>query len=116
MSKAVRQPPSVSEQKDFRALESFHQSLEAQLKLVGSTTVDLASLAAGATDTVTVTVQGARPNVGQTVQVGVSTTLNTDLLLWGIVTANDTVTVYRYNRTGSAIDSGSETYHVRVMP
>jgi|CXWL01.1.fsa_nt_gi hypothetical protein len=116
MSKAVRQPPAVSEQKDFRALESFHQSIEAQLKMVGSTTVDLASLAAGATDTVTVTVQGARPNVGQTVQVGVSTTLNTGLLLWGIVTANDTVTVYRYNRTGSAIDSGSEVYSVRVMP
>ena len=116
MAKAVRQPPSVSEQHDFRALESFHQSLEAQLKLVGSTTVDLASLAAGATDTVTVTVQGARPNMGQTVQVGVSTTLNTGLMVWGTVTANNTVTVYRYNRTGSAIDSGSETYHVRIMP
>lgn len=116
MSKAVRQPPSVSEQKDFRALESFHQSLEAQLKMVGSTTIDMASLAAGATDTVAVTVAGARPNVGQTVQVGVSNTLNTGLLVWGIVTANNAVTVYRYNRTGGAIDSGSETYHCRVMP
>ena len=116
MSKAVRQPPSVSELKDFRALEAFHQSLESQLKMVGSRTIDVASIAAGATATLTVTVLGARPNVGQTVQAGVSTTLSTNLVVWGIVTAIDTVTVYLYNRTGGAIDPGSETYHCRVMP
>lgn len=115
MAKAVRPPPSVSELKDFRALEAFHQSLEAQLKMVGSTTIDLASIAAGATATLTVTVPGARSNVGQTVQVGVSTTLSTNLMVWGIVTANDRVTIYVYNRTAGAIDPGSEIFYVRVM-
>jgi hypothetical protein len=109
-------PPGVSDLKNFRALESWHQAVQAMLKLTGSRTIDVGSIASGATGSLTVTVTGARADVGQTVQVGLPSTVNTGLVPWGTITADDVVTVYLYNRTGSPIDPASATYHVRVMP
>jgi hypothetical protein len=109
-------PPGVSDLKNFRALESWHQAVQAMLKLTGSRTIDVGSIAAGATGSFTVTVTGARADVGQTVQVGLPSTVDTGLVPWGTITADDVVTVYLYNRTGSPIDPASATYYVRVMP
>lgn len=109
-------PPGVSDLKNFRALESWHQAVYAMLKMTGSRTLDVGSIAAGATGSFTVTVTGARANVGQTVQIGLPSTVDTGLVPWGNITGDDVVTVYLYNRTGSPIDPASATYYVRVMP
>ena len=108
-------PPGVSDLKNFRALESWHQAVHAMLKLTGSRTIDVGSIAAGATGSLTVTVTGARADAGQTVQVGLPSAIDTGLVPWGTITADDVVTVYLYNRTGSPIDPASATYYVRVM-
>lgn len=108
-------PPGVADLKNFRALESWHQAVQAMLRLTGSRTLDVGSIAAGATGSFTVTVTGARANVGQTVQVGLPSAVDTGLVPWGTITADDVVTVYLYNRTGSPIDPPSSTYYVRVM-
>lgn len=108
-------PPGVSDNKNFRAREAYDQAIEAQLKLVGSATVDVGSIATGAIGTVTISVLGARIDRGMTVQVGLPSSISTGLVPWGNVTANDVVTLYLYNRTGSSIDPASATYYARVM-
>jgi len=116
MATRIRPSPSVSENKDPRALEYFLNAVESMLKMVGSVTVDVGSIAAGAIGSATITVTGARADVGQTVQVGLPSALSTGLMPWGKITASDTVALYLYNRTGSPISPGSQTYYVRVMP
>ena len=109
-------PPGVSDLKNFRARESFDQAVEAQLKLVGSVTVDVANIAAGATATFTVPVSGAMADRGQTVQVGVPSTFNTGLIPWGYVSDDSVVTVVLFNGTAGGINPASAVYTVRVMP
>lgn len=109
-------PPGVSDLKNFRARESFDQAIEAQLKLVGSVIVDVGSIAAQGKATFPVTVMGARADQGQTVQVGVPSTFNTGLVPWGLVSADDVITVVLANPTTGAIDPPTASYSVRVMP
>ena len=109
-------PPGVSDIKNFRARESFDQAIEAQLKLVGTVTVNVGNIAAGATGSFTVPVGGAMAGKGHTVQVGVSATFNPGLIPWGYVSANGVVTVIVFNSTAGAIDPPNDTYFVRVMP
>ena len=109
-------PPGVSDVNNFRTREAFDQAIEAQLKLVGSVTVDVGSIAAGARGSFTVAVNGAMASRGQTVQVGVPSTFNTGLVPWGYVSADGVVTVILYNSTAGAIDPASAAYFVRVMP
>jgi len=116
MAQRLIAPPGISDLKNFRAREAFDQAIEAHGKLVGSTTVDVASIAAGAIGTVTIPVVGVRADRGQTVAVGLPSTISTGLVPWGNVTADDTVTLYLYNRTGVAIDPGSATYWCWVRP
>lgn len=116
MAEKVRQPPAVSEKDNFRAREAFDNSVERLLKMVGSTTSTVGSVSAGSTGTVTVTVEGARPDVGMTVQVGVPSAFPTGLIASGMVTDADTVVLVLYNRTGSPIVLPAYTYYVRVMP
>lgn len=116
MAEKVRQPPGASEQSNFRALEAFHLSVERILKMVGSTTATVGSVAPGGVATVPIAVEGARPDVGMTVQAGLPADLDTGIVPWGKVTANDTVALVLYNRTGSPIVLPEYTYHVRVMP
>jgi hypothetical protein len=116
MAKPLRSSPSVKEREDPRANEYFNNAIAHMLGLVGTTTVDVANINAGAIGTFTVTVTDARPDQQQTVQVAVPSTFNTGLVPWGYVSAKDTVTVVLYNRTGGAIDPPSATYGVRVMP
>ena len=80
-------PPGVSDAKNFRTREAFDQAIEAQLKMVGSVTVDVPNIAAGAMVSFTVSVSGAMADRGQTVQVGVPSTFNTGLVPWGYVSA-----------------------------
>ena len=116
MAKPLSSPPGVSDSKNFRALEAWMQNVFALLSKVGSVTTDVGSIVAGAIGSVTITVPGARADVGMTVQVGLPSTVSTGLVPWGNVTADDTVTLYLYNRTGSPIDPSSATYYARVMP
>lgn len=116
MAKRIRQAPSISENKDPRALEYFHNDLEKFLSLVGETTVNVGSIAAGAIGTVTITVKGCLANKQQTVQIGLPSAVNTGLVPWAYVSADDTVTLVLYNRTGSPIDPPNATYGARVMP
>jgi hypothetical protein len=116
MAQRLTAPPGVSDAKNFRAREAFEQHIEAHGKLVGSTTVDVGSIAAGGIGTVTIAVVGARADVGMTVAVGLPSTINTGLVPWGNVTADDEVTVYLYNRTVGAIDPVSATYSAWVRP
>lgn len=109
-------PPGVSDKSNFRSREAFDQAIEALLKLVGETTTDVGSLAAGGTANFTVSVPGARADRGMTVQVGVPSTWPTGLLFYGYVSADDVVTVVLYNGTAAPIDPVSTIYSVRVMP
>lgn len=81
-------------------------------ELRGSAVFDPPDLAGGATQQTAVTVTGAV--VGDYV-VGVSFgEANAGILWFGQVTAADTVTVTQWNRTGGAINLGSETLRVLV--
>lgn len=116
MAKILRLPPGMSERNDPRAPEYFFAALYEQLKMAASVTADVASIASGAVGTVTLTVPGAIPDVGMTVQVSLPSALNTGLVAWAKITANNTVVIYLYNSTGGAIDPASGVYAVRVMP
>jgi hypothetical protein len=83
MAKPLRTAPSVKEREDPRALEYFNHSLSHMLSLVGSTTVDVGNIAAGAIGTFTVTVTGARADQQQTVQVAGPSIMNTGRVPWG---------------------------------
>jgi histidinol-phosphate/aromatic aminotransferase/cobyric acid decarboxylase-like protein len=85
--------------------------------MVGTATVNLGNIAAGATASFTVTVQGARPDKGHTVQLGPPSNWNQNLdILLAHVTANNTVTVIVRNPTGGGIDPDSGLWGMRVMP
>lgn len=116
MAQKIRKKPSTSEGEEFRSKEYFESDIERALSLCGDTVATVGSIAAGAVGTVDVEVLGARPDKGQTVQVGVPSGINSGILWQGNVIANDTVRIYLYNRTGSPIVLPEYTYSVRVMP
>lgn len=116
MAEKIRQPPAVSEANSFRSREAFDGEIERMLSLVGDATVTVGSISAGARGTVTIPVTGARADVGQTVQIGLPSTINQALITYAYVSASDTVVLVLYNPTGSPIVLGSATYHARVMP
>lgn len=74
-------------------------------------TFDPPPLGAGATAGATVTVAGAR--VGDFAQVSFDQP-NSGIVWWASVTADNTVTVVYWNRTGGSIDLGSGTLRVKV--
>lgn len=81
--------------------------------LRGSTTLDPASLAAGATQTSTVTVTGAATGDYAIAQFG---GVDAGIEWSAQVTSANTVTVRQRNNTGGSIDLGSSTIRVAVMP
>lgn len=82
---------------------------------VGSTTVDVASIANGAQGTVTVTVPGVALD-GTWVVDGVATSADPGALgVSGRITAANTVVVLLGNNSGGAIDPASMTYRVVAM-
>ena len=80
---------------------------------VGSTAVDLASIADGNEQAVDVTITGAQ--LGDFTLASHSLDV-TDLMITGSVTAADTVTVIVANNTGGALDIGSGTIYAMVIP
>jgi len=85
---------------------------EAGTVLNGSKTHDFADLANAGRESTTVTVTGAA--LGDFV-IGVSVSVDAaDLLLWGYVSAANTVTVVAQNNTGGAVNLASATLAVRV--
>lgn len=79
---------------------------------IGSATYDPPSLAAGATQTTTVTVTGAA--VGDAVTSIAFSVANASITWTGSVTAADTVTVTMRNNSGGAIDLASGTLRVET--
>ena len=117
MAKAVRQPPGVSDNQNFRAREAFDQEVWEQNRFVGTRTIDLASIASGAQSSFTITVNGAKADKQQTVEYGLPSNWNTGLSIdSAFVSADNEVTLVIGNPTGSPIDMGSATYSVRVRP
>ena len=84
-----------------------------QLALVGSASIDFASISAGAVGTQSVTVTGAK--TGDVVALGPPSGINANLIWSGYVSAADTVTIRLYNPTGGAIDPASATWKVVVF-
>lgn len=81
--------------------------------LAGNKVHDFASIATLTNSTTTVTVTGAQ--VGDSVIVNPSSTLEAGLILYGYVSAVDTVTIVASNPTAGAIDPASRTYYVSVI-
>lgn len=115
MARPVRTSPNVKERNDPRAEEYWHNDVSKHLRLVGTRAFDVPIMVAGGVQTFTVEVQGARPNMQQTVQVGVPSNWNVGIVPYGYVSADDTVTVVLRNVSASAIDLPLMTYGVRVM-
>jgi len=111
-----RKPPSVSEINDFRAREIFDEHTYQCLRLVGSTTVDVASIAAGAIATFTITVKGAKADEEHAVALAPPSAIEAGLVWSGFVSADDTVTVRLHNTTGGAVNPASATWGARVFP
>jgi hypothetical protein len=80
-------------------------------RLTGSKTFDFASIAAGSFEVTTVTVTGAR--VGDTARAALSAGA-IGLNVFAQVTADNTVSVWAYNFTGSAVDPVSGTLTAEV--
>lgn len=81
--------------------------------LSGSKTHDFASVTSVNTGTTTLTVTGAA--AGDSVIVTPSTALEAGLVVYGYVSAADTVTIVANNPTAGAIDPASRTYYVTVL-
>jgi hypothetical protein len=75
-------------------------------------TFDFPNVAAGGQQTTTVTVTGARQ--GDAVSVTSKTQVN-GLGVYGVVTANDTVTIVRFNYSAAGIDPASDDFRVVVF-
>lgn len=80
--------------------------------LMGSKTWDAPSLADGAADSTTVTVTGAA--LGNFAVPSFSLDV-AGLMLTASVTAADTVTVFRWNKSGGAVDWASGTLKAAVL-
>lgn len=84
------------------------------ISLTATKTHDFGNILAHAESSTTVTVTGARTDDTPTVLVGPS--INTAGIHYkGIVTADDTVTLYALNTTALAIDPASTTFRVTVL-
>ena len=81
--------------------------------LTGSATVDVASISAGATAEVTITVTGAV--AGSAVFLGLPAAFPAGLTATGYVSATDTVKVRLHNTTAAPIDPGSLVYKARCF-
>ncbi len=117
MAKRARKPPSPSDQQDPRAREYFDQDLYDQHAMVGERVYDIPNLGTATATTFTVTVKGALPDKAQTVEYGLPSNWNANLILAGVfVSAADEVTFVVYNPTGGSINQASGTYSARVRP
>jgi hypothetical protein len=111
-----RKPPSASEVHDFRARERFDDDTHRFLSLVGTTTVDMGSISAGAITTFTITVNGALADQQHAVCLAAPSAIEAGLVWCGFVSADDTVTVRVHNTTGSPINPASGDWGCRVLP
>ena len=83
--------------------------------LVGTVTMDFASTADAAVPatSATVTVKGAK--AGDLALAALSTLTTDKVFCWATVTADDTVKVGFFNKSGAACDPGSGTVKVLVL-
>lgn len=81
--------------------------------LTGTATLNFPSIAAGAVETLTITVTGAAP--GDSVALGPPAAMDAGLIWSGYVSATNTVTVRLYNSTGSPIDPPSAAWRATVV-
>lgn len=76
-------------------------------------TLDFPSIATFAVDELTVTVAGARAN--DLVMLGPPSGLDSPIIIFGFVSADDTVTVRAANMSGGSVDMASSTYSIGVF-
>jgi hypothetical protein len=108
------QSPSVSELSEIIAKGLFNDNGNNDGTLIGTATYNPPSLAAGATTTTTITLNGVI--LGDTV-VGVSFSLDTQGILFeGYISAANTITVRLTNPTAGVIDLASGTLTAVVRP
>lgn len=81
--------------------------------LGASAALDFASIAAAASEDLTITVTGA--SVNNAVSLGLPAAPAAGLVFNAFVSATDTVTVRATNITGTAVDASSATYSVLVF-
>lgn len=91
---------------------TFNSGSTIKKVLTATATIDFTSIAAGATQEQTITVTGAA--TGDTVELGLPSTLDAGLMATGYVSAADTVKIRLFNTTGGAIDPASATYRAKV--
>jgi hypothetical protein len=115
MAQPVRRPPGPADEKNPRGQEYFNHEVYRTLALVGTATVDVGSISAGAIATFTITVSGALADMQQTVQLAPPSAIESGLVWCGFVSADDTVTVRIHNTTGGAVNPVSATWGARVM-
>ena len=95
------------------ALSSTYYGQSVTKFAIASETKDWGSVSDGDEAAEEVTVTGAQLGDFALASMSIDTT---DITLTATVTAADTVTVILANNTGGAIDSGSGTLYVMVMP
>lgn len=78
-----------------------------------SLTYDFPNIGAGATATTTATVTGCV--AGDIVLITPATALEAGLVIYGYVSASDTVTVVANNPTAGAINPANRTYYIMVI-
>lgn len=81
--------------------------------LSSSKTHDFGSISTVSTATTTQTVTGAA--AGDTVLITPSTALEAGLVVYGYVSAADTITIVANNPTAGSIDPASRTYYILVL-
>lgn len=105
--------------RDWTGIQSFTNGISVgdgatiDKVLTATAALDFASVAAGATAELTITVTGAAANDG--VVLGPPTTISAGLNWNGYVSAANTVTVRIHNTTGVAIDPASATWRATVI-
>jgi hypothetical protein len=111
-----RKPPGPAESKDFRAQERFDEDTFRCLHLVGTVTVNIASINGGAVGTFTIPVIGAKVASQHQVALSAPATINAGLVWCGFVSADDEVTVRVHNTTAGAINPDEAVWGARVFP
>ncbi len=101
---------------DQRQLNMWRETLYRMFNMGGTTTPTVPLLAAGDSTTFTIQVIGCKPDMAQTVILGPPSAIEAGLYWWGIITANDVVTVRLVNGGLVPVTPAQLEWAARVIP